>query len=340
MLFEPIIIKNLKSKNRIVMAPMCTYQAVNGFANNSHLIHYASRAIGQTGIIILEATAIEPRGRISVDDLGLWSDEFVDGLKSITDECKNHGSKIGIQLAHAGRKSRVLDEEIVAPSSLAFNSSFPTPHELSKDEIEEIILKFGEAAKRADKAGFDFVEIHAAHGYLINQFLSPITNKRTDEYGNDKKLFLERVLKEVRANFSPEKTIFVRVSAEEYNIAGNNPENLGELLSEISYLFDILHVSSGGIDENSDFKTFPGYQLSFAEYLKKELNKPVIAVGLLQDENIANQALKDNKADLIAIGRGLLNDPYWPLHAAKKLNADIEWPKAYLRAKIIDSGLK
>ena len=335
-LFNPINILALKAKNRIVMAPMCTYKAIDGFANNWHAIHYSSRAIGQVGTIIVEATAIEPKGRISEEDLGIWDDKYIDGLKTISTECKKEGAVIGIQISHAGRKSKVWNDGVVAPTPLAFSSGFPTPHELTIKEIDTIIKKFGQAAKRADKAGFDFVEIHAAHGYLINQFLSSVTNYRKDKYGKDKKLFLERVLKEIRANFPDKKAIFLRVSAEEYHPKGNNPEKLGNLLSEIRHLFNILHVSSGGIDENKNFPVYPGYELEFASYLKNKLQIPVIAVGLLHNEKLANYALIEEKADFIALGRALLSNPYWPLHAAKKLNIEIEWPKPYVRAKEID----
>jgi len=333
MLFEPINIIDLKAKNRIVMAPMCTYKATGGFVSGWHTTHYVSRAVGQVGTIIVEATGIEPTGRISEDDLGIWDDKFIAGLKNITTECKNEGSLIGIQISHAGRKSKLKNKQIVAPSPLPFSNDFPIPHELTIKEIDELITKFGQAAKRADKAGFDFIEVHAAHGYLINQFLSPVTNIRKDEYGKDKKLFLEKILKEIKANFSDKKAIFVRVSADEYHPKGNNPEKLANLLLEITNLFDILHVSSGGIDANKNFPVYPGYELEFANYMKQKLQIPVIAVGLLHNEYLANYALIEQKADFIALGRALLSNPYWVLHAAKKLNIDIEWSKPYIRAK-------
>jgi len=331
-LFEPIKIIDLIAKNRIVMAPMCTYKAIDGFANNWHTIHYTSRAIGQVGTIIIEATGIEPNGRISKNDLGIWDDKFIPGLKNIATECKKEGALIGIQISHAGRKSKIKNKQIVAPSPLSFSANFPTPHQLTIKEIDTIIKKFGQAAKRADEAGFDFVEIHAAHGYLINQFLSPVTNIRKDEYGKDKKLFLEKILKEVRSNFSDEKAIFLRVSAEEYHSKGNNPEKISNLLAEVSH-FDVLHVSSGGIDDNKNFNVYPGYELEFANYLRNKLQIPVIAVGLLQNEQLANYAIIEEKADFIALGRELLRSPYWPLHAAEKLNIDIDWPESYIRAK-------
>ncbi|MDF1549209.1 MAG: oxidoreductase [Bacteroidales bacterium] len=333
MLFDKIEIKNLKSKNRIVMPPMCQYQAKDGIANDWHFIHYVSRAIGQVGIIIIEASAIEPRGRISMNDLGIWDDKHIEPLAKIVAACKNHGANVGIQLAHAGRKSKVTDEAIVAPSSLAFSGQYALPHELAEAEIIEITEKFGSAALRAKKAGFDFVEVHGAHGYLINEFLSPISNLRNDKYGIDKSLFLKEVLEKVKASFPSEAPIFLRVSGEEYHPGGNHPETLASQLKPLTNLFDVLHVSSGGTIEKEHYDVFPGYQLEYAAKLKKLLGKPTIAVGRLEDPGLAEKALMENKADMIAIGRGLLSDPHWPLHAAQNLNIEIDWPESYLRAK-------
>lgn len=333
MLFEPFEIKNLKSKNRIVMPPMCQYQAKNGIANDWHFVHYVSRAVGQIGIIIIEASAIEPKGRISMNDLGIWDDKHIEPLSKIVGACKKHGAKIGIQLAHAGRKSKVTDEAIVAPSSLAFSYQYALPHELTETEITEIADKFGSAALRAKKAGFEFVEVHGAHGYLINEFLSPVSNLRSDKYGQDKSLFLKEVLEKIKENFSTEAPIFLRVSGEEYHPGGNHPETLSSQLKPLTNLFDVLHVSSGGTFEKEHYDVFPGYQLEYAAKLKEMLEAPVIAVGRLEDPLLAEKALVENKADMIAIGRGLLSDPYWALHAARKLDIEIEWAEPYLRAK-------
>ncbi len=333
MLFNPIEIKNLKSKNRIVMAPMCQYQAEEGFANDWHFVHYTTRAIGQVGIIIIEATAIEPRGRISMNDLGLWSDKHIEPLKRIVDTCKKHGAKVGIQLAHAGRKSRATDTHPVAPSPLAFNEKFTIPIELTKEEIKGIIKKFGQAAKRAEMAGFDFIEVHGAHGYLISEFLSPLTNKRNDNYGENKELFLKEVLESVNENFPKEKPVFLRISGEEYHPEGNHPESLAKLLEKVSHLYNVLHVSSGGIISKESYETFPAYQLEYAKELKELLNKPTISVGKFEDPEVAEKALVENKMDMVAIGRGLLTDPHWALHAAQKLKQQIDWPKSYERAK-------
>ncbi|MEN8119744.1 MAG: NADH:flavin oxidoreductase/NADH oxidase [Bacteroidota bacterium] len=333
MLFEPYKIKNLQSKNRVVMAPMCQYMADDGMANNYHLVHYTARAIGQVGIIILEASAVEARGRISMNDLGLWDDKFIEPLSNIIKECKRYGSLVGIQIAHAGRKSRIQNEEIVAPSPIAFNDDFPTPKELTVSEISNIVDKFGQAAKRAEQAKFDFIEIHGAHGYLISEFLSPITNKRSDEYGKNRVLFLKQVLEKTRENFPIEKPVFLRISGEEYHPEGNTQESLADLLLDVSDLYDILHISSGGLYDKESYKVYPGYQLKYAKKLKYLIKKPTIAVGRLENPEFANEILINKQADLIAIARGLLSDPHWPLHAAEQLGINIEWPGVYERAK-------
>ena len=333
MLFDPIKIKNLQSKNRIVMAPMCQYLADDGMANNYHLVHYTARAIGQVGIIIIEASAVEPRGRISINDLGLWDDKFIEPLSRIVKECKHYGSLVGIQIAHAGRKSKIQDEKIVAPSPIAFNDSSPTPKELTISEISNIADKFGQAVKRAEQAGFDFIEIHGAHGYLINEFLSPITNKRKDEYGQNKALFLKQVLEKTRKNFPMEKPVFLRVSGEEYHPEGNTQKSLAKLLLSVNDLYDFLHVSSGGLYDKENYEVYPGYQLDYAEKLKQLTKKQTIAVGRLENPKHANEILINKQADFIAIARALLSDPHWAMHAAEELGIKMQWPGVYERAK-------
>ena len=333
MLFDSIKIKNLESKNRIVMAPMCQYQAIDGIANDWHFVHYVSRAVGQVGIIIIEASAIEPRGRISMDDLGIWDDKHIEPLSKIVKACKKHGAKIGIQLAHAGRKSRVTNDTPAAPSPLPFSDDFPIPIELTKEEITMIVGKFGQAAKRAQQADFDFIEVHGAHGYLISEFLSPIVNHRTDEYSQSKELFLKEVLEEVRKSFPEDKPVSLRISGEEYHPDGNHPKTMAKLLTDVAPLFDVLHVSSGGIYNKEEYDVYPAYQLEYAKRLKELLKKPTIAVGKLEDPFVAQKAIVENNIDMVAIGRGLLSDPQWVLHAAKKLNKEITWPKSYERAK-------
>lgn len=334
-LFEPCSIKGVTFKNRIAMAPMCQYSADDdGLVNDWHFLHYVTRAIGQAGLIIVEATAVEPRGRISNKDLGLWSDTAIGPLRQLIQQVKKYGCKIGVQIAHAGRKATIMDEPIVAPSAILFNNKLQTPVELSNSEIKGVIQAFGRAVGRAVEAGADFVEIHGAHGYLINQFLSPLTNMRKDEYGKDRSLFLLEVLMEVVKYIPKKMPVFLRISAEEYMKEGNHPEDVCRLLEPIKKMIDLVHVSSGGVDENAVVKMYPGYQLSFADTIRKQLKLPVMAVGMMESPDFAEDALTHHKADFIALGREFLRNPYWPIHAAKQLGDDIDWPEQYNRAKL------
>ena len=334
-LFEPYSIKGVTFKNRIAMAPMCQYSANNdGLPQDWHRVHYASRAVGQVGLIIVEATAVESRGRISNRDLGIWDDAAIKPFSQLLQLVKSHHSKIGIQIAHAGRKATIRDEAIVAPSAIPFNDEFQVPLELSASEIRVVVSAFGSAVRRAVAAGVDFVEIHAAHGYLINQFLSPLTNKRTDAYGKDRSLFLKEVLEEVVMNIPEQMPVFLRVSAEDYLEGGNHPEEICQLLDPVKHLIDLVHVSSGGVVENAVIKMYPGYQILFAETLRKHLKLPVMAVGMLESPELAEETLRNERADFVALGKEFLRNPYWPLHAAKILGEDIEWPEAYKRAKL------
>jgi NADPH2 dehydrogenase len=334
-LFEPYTIKEVEFKNRLAMAPMCQYSAHNdGLIQDWHRVHYTSRAVGQVGTIITEATAVESRGRISDKDLGLWSDAAIKPFSDLIHQVKAHHCKIGIQIAHAGRKATISDEAIVAPSPIPFNDQFQVPLELSASEIKVVITAFGNAVRRAVEAGVDFVEIHAAHGYLINQFLSPLTNKRKDIYGEDRSLFLKEVLEEVTCHTPEKMPVFLRVSAEDYLEGGNHPEDICQLLEPVKHLIDLVHVSSGGVVENAVIKMYPGYQVSFAEIIRTQLKLPVMAVGMLESPDLAEKTLRNEQADLIALGRELLRNPYWPLHAAKILGEEIHWPIPYQRANI------
>lgn len=324
-------------KNRIVMAPMCMYSAEeDGNPNDWHFIHYINRAVGGVGLIILEATGVESRGRISDRDLGIWNDEQAKGLKGIVKACKKYGAKVGIQLGHAGRKSEVMSEPCIAPSPIAFSDSYRVPIEMTKSDIKEVELAFKEAARRADKAGFDTIEIHAAHGYLINEFLSPLSNKRTDEYGGSEEnraRFLKEVLQEVRSVWPEEKPIIVRVTAEEYDEVGNHDSIVANILKMIKNEgIDLVDVSSGG-QINAKINVYPGYQVKFAETIKKEADIDVIAGGLITLPDMAEEILQNGRADLVYLGRELLRNPFWSLQAAKQLNADVEWPVQYERGK-------
>ena len=246
-LFSDIKIKDLELKNRIVMAPMCMVMAnEKGYASDWHTIHYGSRAIGGSGLIILEATGVESRGRIKSGDLGIWDDSHIEGLKRIVENSKSLGAKIGIQLAHAGRKCEVKSEEIIAPSPIAFDDTYATPKEMTREDIKFVVNSFKEGARRADKAGFDVIEIHGAHGYLINEFLSPLTNKREDEYGGNlenRTRFLKEVLLEIKTIWPENKPIILRVSAEDYVKEGNHPEDLVDIINLVKdYGIDMINV--------------------------------------------------------------------------------------------------
>lgn len=334
MLFNPIKIKNLEFKNRIFMAPMCMYEAKDGFASDWHLVHYLTRAIGGVGAIIVEATGVEPIGRITENDLGLWSDEQIVKLREIVAKVKENDTLIGIQLNHAGRKSQV-NGTIIAPSDIAY-PHYQKPKAMDEDDIKRVINQFKEAAERANKADFDFIEIHAAHGYLISQFLSPITNHRHDAYGgniNNRARFLKEVIKAVRLSWPHEKALIVRVTAEDYLEEGNHPSDLATIINLVkSEGIDIIDVSSGGIT-NISVPSYPGYQLPFAKIIKDETNLPVIGGGELSNPLMMEDVLVNNQVDFLYLGRELLRNPYFVLNSSTLLKADISWPKQYLRAK-------
>ncbi|MED0715952.1 NADPH dehydrogenase NamA [Aeribacillus composti] len=333
LLFSPFTIKDVTLKNRIVMSPMCMYSAANkkGFLEDFHFTHYISRAVGQVGLIILEATAVTPEGRISELDLGIWEDDHIIKLAELVQQIKSYGAKTGIQLAHAGRKSNVSGD-IFAPSSIPFDQNSRTPKELTKEQIKETVEKFQLGAKRAKDAGFDIIEIHAAHGYLINEFLSPLSNKRNDEYGGsleNRYLFLKEVIQAVRKVW--EGPLFVRVSASDYVEGGstiNDYIQIAKWLKEDGV--DLIDVSSGGLVP-ANIDVYPGYQVPFSEKIRQEANIKTGAVGLITSPLQAEEILKNNRADLIFVARELLRNPYWPYHAANELNAKIESPTQYER---------
>ncbi|MBY0122485.1 NADPH dehydrogenase NamA [Bacillus sp. S/N-304-OC-R1] len=332
-LFSPFTIKNTTFKNRIVMSPMCMYSCHNedGIVENWHKTHYTSRAIGQVGLIIIEATAVTPQGRISPNDLGIWSDDHIEGLKELTELMKEHGSATGIQLAHAGRKA-VLEGEIIAPSPLSFNEQMKTPKEMSMEDIQDTVEAFKQGAVRAKQAGFDVIEIHGAHGYLINEFLSPLSNKRTDGYGGsaeNRYRFLREVIDAIKSVW--DGPLFVRISASDYHEEGMEAEDYVEMAHWMKEQgVDLIDCSSGAVVP-ARIHTYPGYQVPFAEKIKKEAEIPTGAVGLITSPIHAEEILQNDRADLIFIARELLRDPYWPRTAAVELGAQIQSPKQYER---------
>lgn len=336
MLFTPFSVRDMKLKNRIVMPPMCMYSAGNdGKATDWHYAHYVTRAVGQAGLIIVEATGIEEAGRISANDLGLWNDGQIDSLKRIVAAVQQAGSKIAIQLNHAGRKCEVPDLEIVAPSAISFSKDNREPKELSTDEIHRIVEKFRLAAQRAVKAGFDAIEIHGAHGYLLNQFLSPLANQRMDQYGGsgeNRVRMLGQVVEAVRTVMPGGMPLFVRVSAHDYEPGGNTPESISEMLNLIKNKgVDVIHVSSGAVTPAVP-KAYPGYQIGFAVTIKELTGLPVIGGGLITEPLQAERIIKAD-VDMVFLARELLRNPYWPLQAARALGIKTDWPVPYERAK-------
>lgn len=332
-LFTPYTVKNVTVKNRIVMSPMCMYSShrEGGMVEDFHMTHYISRAVGGTGLIMIEATSVTPQGRISPQDLGIWSDDHVEGLAKLVDGMKQYGAKTAIQLAHAGRKA-VLEGEIVSASALPFNEKSKTPVEMTKEKIQETIQAFKDGAIRAKEAGFDIIELHGAHGYLINQFLSPLSNNRTDEYGGSKEnryRFLHEVIEAVKEVW--DGPLFVRVSATDYHTKGLNVEDYVEFSTWMKEQgVDLIDVSSGALVP-AEIKVFPGYQVKFAERIREGAGIDTGAVGLITSGIQADEILGNGRADLVFLARALLRDPYWPRTAAAELGVEIEAPKQYAR---------
>ncbi|TXC93384.1 NADPH dehydrogenase NamA [Metabacillus litoralis] len=332
-LFQPFKIKDITLKNRIVMSPMCMYSSTEekGYIEDFHLTHYISRAVGQVGLIMVEATAVTPQGRISAKDLGIWSDEHIPKLTQLVDGIKKYGSATSIQLAHAGRKATV-DGDIYAPSAIRFDDKYKMPTAMSKEEIKNTITAFKEGAARAKKAGFDIIEIHGAHGYLINEFLSPLSNKRDDEYGGSQEnryRFLQEVIGAVKEVWNG--PLFVRISASDYHPEGLSIDDYIEYSSRMKEQgVDLIDVSSGAVVP-AKINVYPGYQVKFAEKIKEQANIPTGAVGLITNGLQAEEILQNERADLIFIARELLRDPYFPRTAAAQLGEEISAPVQYDR---------
>jgi len=332
MLFSSFALKSVVFPNRIVMPAMCQYSAgEDGRALEWHFVHYGSRAVGRTGCIIMEATAVEPRGRISRQDLGLWDDSQIEPLRRIVDFCRRHGTVMGIQLAHAGRKA--CGPELAAPSALPAGPDKPVPQALSKAEIQQIVDLWGQAAGRAAAAGFDFVQIHGAHGYLIHEFLSPLSNTRDDEYGGDlngRMRFLLEVVEAVKANWPGDRPLSVRLSAVDYIDRGLTVQDTIAIAGKLAEAgVDLIDVSSGGLLPTS-ITAAPGYQVPFAEAVRRNVGIPTIAVGLITSVELAEEILVNGRADFVALGRELLRNPYWPLQAMP--DQAQSWPEQYRRA--------
>lgn len=326
-IFEPLSLRSVTIKNRIVMAPMLMYSGQdNGKVNDLHLAHYAARALGGVGLITSEVVAVEPRGRISHTDLGLWNDDQIAGLKRLADMIRACGAKSTLQLAHAGRKSQV-DGEIFAPSAIPHSDDYPVPTALSTGQVEEIVASFKSATERAIQTGFDCLEVHAAHGYLAHEFLSPLSNKRDDQYGGsleNRQRFLLEVVGEVRKAWPEEKPLIVRLSAEDKAGPGGTMIEdtliLGRKLKEFGV--DLLSISGGGLSPTFDGEIYPGYQVDFAARTKRELDIPVACNGSITSSELIESILHSGASDLIYVGRALLGNPFWLLDIAKKIGVE------------------
>lgn len=346
-LFTSIDIRGLTLKNRIVMSPMCQYIAKDGFADDWHLVHLGTRAVGGTGLIFVEATAVTAQGRISPGDLGIWSDDHIEPLARIVRFVKHMNSKIAIQLAHAGRKAscdvpwnggKPLTSEqgswtVVAPSPIPFSEQHPVPTIASLEDIQQIIKAFIAATKRALKAGFDIIEIHAAHGYLIHEFLSPLSNHRRDQYGGDfvnRTRLLCEIVTQIRATIPSTMPLFVRISATDWSENGWDLNQSIELAKQLKKLgVDVIDVSSGGMIPHAKIPLSPGYQVPFASDIRKFAQIKTGAVGMITEAAQANAIITSGAADLVFLARELLKEPYWSLKAATAFNQTPEWPIPY-----------
>jgi 2,4-dienoyl-CoA reductase-like NADH-dependent reductase (Old Yellow Enzyme family) len=350
-LFDPLTIRNLRFANRVFVSPMCEYSSSDGYANDWHFVHLGSRAVGGAGLVLTEATAVLPEGRISPQDLGIWSDGHIEMLARIVSFIHKQGSVAGLQLAHAGRKASTYRpwegqgtvpeneggwKNVMAPSAIPFADNYPMPQALTLDGIEKIISAFASAARRACDAGFRVIEIHAAHGYLIHEFLSPLSNKRDDAYGGsfeNRTRLCREIVASVRSSWPKGAPLFVRISATDWVEGGWDLEQSIELARELRQLgVDLIDCSSGGSVPHAEIPAGPGYQTPFAQRIRREAEIMTGAVGLITSPVQAEQIVGTGQADAILIARELLRDPYWPLRAANELGQSISWPVQYLRA--------
>lgn len=352
-IFRPITFRTVTAKNRIAVSPMCQYSATDGVANDWHFQNLASRAVGGAGIVFTEVAHTEPRGRITPNCLGLWNDEQRDALARIVRFVKAQGAVAGVQVGHAGRKASTArpwdggkplapDQggwQIVAPSALPFGDGYATPLAMDERTINESLAQFAASARRAREAGFDLFELHAAHGYLIHEFLSPLSNRRTDPYGGsfeNRIRYLLEALDAVRSEWPDDKPLFVRISASDWVEGGwdlASSVKLAQLLKAGGKV-DLIDCSSGGLSPQQKIKLHPGYQVQFAGAIRSGADIATGAVGLINAPDLAEQIVASGQADIVLLARAMLNDPYWPLHAAKVLKAKVAWPSQYERGDI------
>jgi 2,4-dienoyl-CoA reductase-like NADH-dependent reductase (Old Yellow Enzyme family) len=350
-LFDPLTIRDITFANRVFVSPMCQYSSTDGYVNDWHFVHLGSRAVGGAGLVFTEATAVLPAGRISPQDLGIWMDDHIEPLARIVRFIHEQGSVAGMQLAHAGRKASTYRpwagrgtvpesnggwNNVVAPSALAFADYYPMPQALSIDGIKNIVSAFAAAARRACEAGFSVIEIHAAHGYLIHEFLSPLSNQRTDAYGGsfeNRTRILREIVGAVRGSWPERSPLFIRISATDWIDGGWDIQQSVELARQLKELgADLIDCSSGGNVPHATIPVGAGYQTQFAEQIGRETNILTGAVGMIKSPIQAEHIIVTGQADAVIIARELLRDPYWPLRAARELDQPISWAVQYLRA--------
>jgi 2,4-dienoyl-CoA reductase-like NADH-dependent reductase (Old Yellow Enzyme family) len=350
-LFEPVQFRDLKIRNRVFVSPMCQYSSDDGLPTDWHMVHLGSRAVGGAGLVMVEATGVSREGRISPFDSGIWSDAHTTAFARITKFIKDHGAAPAVQLAHAGRKASTdapwrggklvaPDQggwEPVAPSAIAFSDQYAKPREMTDSDIDRTIFDFAAAAKRALAAGFEVVEVHGAHGYLLHEFLSPLSNQRTDSFGGsleNRMRFPLQVVSEVREVWPSHLPVFVRISATDWAEGGwDLPQSVAFAKACKAFGVDLIDCSSGGLTPSQKIPLGPMYQTPFAEAIRRDVQIATGAVGLITTAAEAEEIVASGKADVVLLARAMLRDPYWPLHAAKELGADVKWPEQYERAK-------
>jgi 2,4-dienoyl-CoA reductase-like NADH-dependent reductase (Old Yellow Enzyme family) len=350
-LYTPFKIRSVSFRNRIGVSPMCQYWSHDGFTTDWHLVHLGSRAVGGAGLVMTEASAVTPDGRISPQDLGIWKNAHIEGLSRCARFIEEQGAVAGIQLAHTGRKAstpppwderKVLSEQeggwrpVWAPSAIPFSPESPTPQPLSGEQIREIVSAFSQAAGRAREAGFRVAEIHAAHGYLLHEFLSPLSNQRSDEYGGsfeNRTRIVREVTAAIRTTWPDELPLFIRISATDWAEGGWDPDQSVALARELKPLgIDLVDCSSGGAVPGAKIPVAPGYQVPFAECIRRETELATAAVGLIREPAQADEIIRQGQADLVLLAREMLRDPYWPQHAARHLGVSVPRPIQYGRA--------
>jgi 2,4-dienoyl-CoA reductase-like NADH-dependent reductase (Old Yellow Enzyme family) len=352
LLFSPIQLAGVSIPNRVVVSPMCQYSSADGFSNDWHLVHLGSHAVGGAGLVFTEAAAVVPEGRITPQDLGLWKDDHITGLKRMVEFVHSQGARAGVQLAHAGRKASMARpwakeqrfltpseggwQNVMAPSAVRFAENFGQPTALDLAGIQSVVRAFARAAERALEAGFDLVELHAAHGYLLHEFLSPLSNRRTDQYGDgfeNRIRMLVEVVDAVRAVLPADLPLLVRISATDWVEGGWDIDQsvaLAKVLKQ--HKVDLIDVSSGGLAAQAVMSVGPGYQTPFAERIRREAEIATGAVGMITAATQAEHILRTGQADVVLLARELLREPYWPLKAAEELGDVTSWPAQYLRA--------